>query len=92
MVSRMKWREFEDVAEFGEEHLIVGALAGSGVFPAGDEGVDLLGCGGRHGVEKGDTRRDAGGLQQFIGSVARAGRFKEGAGPKSSRSGETCSP
>ena len=40
----------DDVAEFGEEHLVIGALGGTGVFPAGDEGVDLLGRGGGHGV------------------------------------------
>ena len=26
----------EDIAEFGEEHLVVRALGGTGVFPAGD--------------------------------------------------------
>lgn len=33
-------RDAEDVAEFGEEHLVVGALGGSGILPAGDEGFD----------------------------------------------------
>jgi hypothetical protein len=30
----------DDVAEFREEHLVVRALGGPGVFPTGDEGVD----------------------------------------------------
>jgi hypothetical protein len=33
-------RDFEDVAEFGEEHLVVRALGGAGILPAGDEGFD----------------------------------------------------
>ena len=61
----------DDVAEFGEEHLVVRPLGGPGGFPAGDEGGDLRGGGG-HGVGKfsrgsGAVKRD----QQFICAEAR---------------------
>jgi len=31
-------RDFEQVGEFGEEELVVGAFGGGGGLPAGDEG------------------------------------------------------
>jgi hypothetical protein len=41
MARSKTWRFFagdaEDVAEFGEAHLVVRALGGTGVFPTGDE-------------------------------------------------------
>ena len=39
----------EDIAEFGEEHLVVRALGGTGVFPAGDECFDGIGHAGEDG-------------------------------------------
>ena len=34
----------DEVGEFAEEHLIVGAFSGFGFFPAGDKGFDFLRC------------------------------------------------
>ena len=68
--------DIEDVAEFGEEHLVVRTLSGTGVFPAGDEGVDLLGCGGRHAVGKWRIRRDAGGTPTIFRQGGKGGKIQ----------------
>lgn len=69
-------REVEEVAEFEEEELGIGALGSAGVFPAGDEGLD--GGGGWLG-EVGHGRREVArpcpGLAVFWGvSYARLGQ------------------
>jgi hypothetical protein len=58
-------RDADDVAEFGEEHLVVRPLGGTGGFPAGDEGGDLLGGGFGHGVGSGK--------REWIPTVSRRG-------------------
>ena len=55
---RVGARQTEDLAQLGEEELVVGALAAAGALPAGDEGVEGGGVGG--GGSCGDGRGGGG--------------------------------